>query len=68
MPAAASSAGDLPSPRGFALLRPPFESKPQQINQLHRPGYYIGGNPELVIEKGCLVHFYFLLVLEQICA
>lgn len=40
----------------LTLLRAPFDGKPDDVAQLDRPNDYIGGDNELVVEDGALIH------------
>ena len=40
----------------LALLRSPFSAEPGQIAKLNDPGNNVGGDSELVIENGALIH------------
>jgi hypothetical protein len=42
--------------RRIPLLRPPFEAQPGHVAQLNAPRNGIGGDGELVVENGCLIH------------
>jgi hypothetical protein len=56
----------VPPPTGsFPPLRPPAQAKPGQVAQLDGPNKGIGGNSELVIENGALIHRFSSLIRFQ---